>query len=59
MYNAKEITACRRCRSHDSRYLEIDPTILRIVAALLVIFSVGGIILAYFIMAIIMPKEVL
>jgi phage shock protein C len=41
-----------------AKYLDIDPTILRIVAALLVIFSVGGIILAYFIMALIMPKEV-
>jgi phage shock protein C len=39
------------------KYLEADPTIIRIVAALLTIFSMGGLLLAYFIMAIIMPKE--
>ncbi|ADQ18821.1 PspC domain-containing protein [Leadbetterella byssophila] len=39
------------------KYLEADPTIIRIGAALLTIFSMGGLLLAYFIMAIIMPKE--
>ncbi len=39
------------------KYLEADPTIIRIVASLLTIFSMGGLLLAYFIMAIIMPKE--
>lgn len=40
-----------------AKYLDIDPTIVRIGAALLTIFSFGGLLLAYFIMAIIMPLE--
>ncbi len=40
-----------------AKYLEIDPTIVRIGAALLTIFSFGGLILAYFVMAVIMPQE--
>lgn len=40
-----------------AKYLDVDPTIVRIGAALLTIFSFGGLILAYFIMAIIMPQE--
>ena len=40
-----------------ARYLEIDPTVVRIGAALLTVFSFGGLILAYVIMAIIMPQE--
>lgn len=40
-----------------AKYLDIDPTIVRIGAALLTIFSFGGLLLAYFIMAIIMPQE--
>lgn len=40
-----------------AKYLEIDPTIVRVGTALLTIFSFGGLVLAYFIMAIIMPQE--
>jgi len=40
-----------------AKYLDADPTIIRIVMTLLTIFSFGGLILAYFIMAIIMPQE--
>jgi phage shock protein C len=40
-----------------AKYLEADATIIRIVAALLTIFSMGSLLLAYCIMAIIMPKE--
>ncbi len=40
-----------------AKYLEIDPTIVRIGAALLTVFSFGGLILAYFVMAVIMPQE--
>lgn len=40
-----------------AKYLEVDPTVVRIITALLTVFSIGGLILAYFIMALIMPKE--
>jgi len=40
-----------------AKYLDVDPTIVRIGAALLTVFSFGGLLLAYFIMAIIMPQE--
>lgn len=39
------------------KYFSIDPTVIRVIAALLVVFSIGGIVLAYLIMALIMPKE--
>ena len=39
------------------KYFEIDPTLVRIIVALLTVFSFGGLLLAYFIMAIVMPKE--
>lgn len=40
-----------------AKYLEVDPTLIRIITALLTVFSFGGLVLAYFIMAIIMPQE--
>ena len=40
-----------------AKYLDVDPTIIRIATALLTLFSFGGLILAYFIMALIMPQE--
>ncbi len=40
-----------------AKYLEVDPTLIRILTALLTVFSFGGLVLAYFIMAIIMPQE--
>lgn len=40
-----------------AKYLEADPTLIRIITALLTVFSFGGLVLAYFIMAIIMPQE--
>lgn len=40
-----------------SKYFEVDPTIIRIAFALVTVFSFGGLILAYFIMAFIIPKE--
>ncbi len=38
-------------------YFEVDPTIIRILTALLTIFSVGGLLIAYIVMALVMPKE--
>lgn len=41
-----------------AKYFEMDTTLVRIIVALLTVFSFGGLILAYVIMAIIMPKEI-
>jgi phage shock protein PspC (stress-responsive transcriptional regulator) len=39
------------------KYLGIDPTVIRLVFALLVVFGIGSGILLYLILAIIMPLE--
>ncbi|MBU9722252.1 MULTISPECIES: PspC domain-containing protein [Bacillaceae] len=39
------------------KYFNIDPTIVRLVTVVLVLASVGGVFLAYFIGAIIIPNE--
>jgi phage shock protein C len=41
-----------------AKHFQIDTTIVRILVALLTVFSFGGLLLAYIIMAIIMPKEI-
>jgi phage shock protein C len=41
-----------------ARHFGIDATLVRIIVALLTVFSFGGLLLAYIIMAIIMPKEI-
>jgi phage shock protein C len=41
-----------------AKHFEMDTTIVRIIVALLTVFSFGGLLLAYIIMAIIMPKEI-
>lgn len=39
------------------KYFNIDPTIIRLATALVTIFSFGGLVIVYFIMAIVVPKE--
>jgi phage shock protein C len=39
------------------KYFELDPTIVRIAFALVTFFSFGALVVAYFIMAFIIPKE--
>ena len=41
-----------------AKHFEMDTTIVRIIVALLTVFSFGGLLLAYIIMAVIMPKEI-
>lgn len=38
-------------------YLNIDPTVIRLIAALLTVFGMGTPILVYFIMLLIVPEE--
>lgn len=40
-----------------AKYFDIDPTIVRIITVLLAFFSAGGVIVAYIILAIVIPLE--
>ncbi len=39
------------------KYFDVDPTLVRVAFALIAIFSFGGLILVYFVLAFIIPKE--
>lgn len=39
------------------KYFDLDPTIVRVLMALTTFFSFGSLIIAYFILAFIVPKE--
>ena len=39
------------------KYFDLDPTIVRVAVALITFFSFGSLILVYFILAFIVPKE--
>ena len=39
------------------KYFDLDPTLIRVAVALITFFSFGTLIIAYFILAMIIPKE--
>lgn len=39
------------------KYFDVDPTLVRVAFALIAIFSFGGLVVVYFVLAFIIPKE--
>lgn len=56
LYRSKNRMICGVCTGF-AEYLNIDPTIVRVIWALLAFASFGMCLLAYFVAAIIMPDE--